>query len=273
MQITSINLGSRVRRDMGDLQGLADSIQRHGLLHPVVVKSDGTLIAGQRRIEAAKLIGWTEIPVTVIDVADLLSAERDENAERKDFTPTEAVAIGRLIEEKHREKIAGSLSEKNRHAAVLREAGRRGEDTSVLKQELGALVKNGKTDKVAADAVGMGTAKYSQARAVVDAAETDPSRFGDLPVVMDETGNVAGTHRELIRRKTGNGRGNPALTGMRHLQPNREVDRATVALEGICEVLKTLKVSELDADKRAAWAKSLSKSASTIKATARRIHG
>lgn len=101
MKIDNIIVGDRVRKDMGDLATLAASIKQHGLLHPVVVKRDRTLVAGHRRIEAVRHLGWREIPVTVIDVEDLLSAERDENTERKDFTPTEAVAIGKLIEEQH----------------------------------------------------------------------------------------------------------------------------------------------------------------------------
>ncbi len=42
----------------------------------------------------------------VVDGADMLAAERDESAGRKDFTPSEAVAIGRLIEDQHRARIA-----------------------------------------------------------------------------------------------------------------------------------------------------------------------
>ena len=49
----------------------------------------------------------------------------------------------------------------------------------------------------------MGAPKYTQAKAVVAAAESNPEKFGDLPAKMDDTGNVYGTHRELERRKAG----------------------------------------------------------------------
>jgi ParB family transcriptional regulator, chromosome partitioning protein len=81
MPIGTIRVGERVRKDMGDLASLAASMGQHGLLHPVVIKSDRTLVAGHRRLEAARLLEWQDIPVTVIDVDDLLSAERDENAD------------------------------------------------------------------------------------------------------------------------------------------------------------------------------------------------
>lgn len=184
MKLDAIVVGDRVRKDMGDIQALATSIKRHGLLHPVVVKKDRTLVAGHRRLEAARRLGWKEIPVTVIDVEDLLSAERDENTERKDFTPTEAVAIGRLIEEIERPKALERLK-----------ARQFGGDADSATPKLGGV------REIVARAVGMGHAKYDQAKAVVAAAEENPAAFGDLPAQMDETRNVNGTHRELQRRR------------------------------------------------------------------------
>lgn len=192
MRLDAIVIGDRVRKEMGDIHSLAASIKRHGLLHPVVVKTDRTLVAGHRRVEAARRLGWEEIAVTVVDVEDLLSAERDENQERKDFTPTEAVAIGRLIEEQERPK-ALARSELGRMKGAAAKAGKH------LAAE--SATSRGDVRQIASKAVGMGHEKYSQAKAVVDAAEADPERFGDLPTQMDETRNVSGTHREMERRK------------------------------------------------------------------------
>jgi ParB family chromosome partitioning protein len=55
---------------MGDLAGLRHSIRDIGLLHPIVVSQDGLLLAGRRRLEACKMLGWQEIPVTIIEVND-----------------------------------------------------------------------------------------------------------------------------------------------------------------------------------------------------------
>ena len=68
MNIDQIQIGFRYRKDLGDLRALADSIAEVGLLHPVVVTPEGRLIAGQRRLEACRLLGWTEVPVTVVDL-------------------------------------------------------------------------------------------------------------------------------------------------------------------------------------------------------------
>ena len=65
--ISQIRVGNeRHRKELGDIDGLAASIADVGLLHPIVVKSDGTLIAGERRLAAIKQLGWTEVPVTIV---------------------------------------------------------------------------------------------------------------------------------------------------------------------------------------------------------------
>jgi ParB family chromosome partitioning protein len=66
MRIADIKVGKRHRKDLGDIEGLAASMEVHGLLHPIVVKPDGQLMCGERRLCAAKLLGWKKIPVTVI---------------------------------------------------------------------------------------------------------------------------------------------------------------------------------------------------------------
>ena len=91
--ISEIKIGNRIRKEVGDVDALADSIMEVGMLHPIVVSEKNELIAGWRRIEAYKKIGFERIPVTVVGMGDLTRAEIHENIERKDFTPTEMVAV------------------------------------------------------------------------------------------------------------------------------------------------------------------------------------
>lgn len=74
-----------------DVQDLAKSISQVGLLNPITVTPDHILIAGNHRMEAAKLLGWTEIECTVCDVSGLLAelAEIDENFVRVNLSPIE----------------------------------------------------------------------------------------------------------------------------------------------------------------------------------------
>jgi ParB family chromosome partitioning protein len=96
----------RTRMDEHALQELADSILKHGIVQPVVVRRlpDGNfeIIAGERRCRAAKLAGQSDVPVIVREVSDqnALAIALIENIQREDLNPLEeAQAIRRLIDE------------------------------------------------------------------------------------------------------------------------------------------------------------------------------
>jgi hypothetical protein len=94
-----IRIGLRHRKDMGDLEALAVSISTVGLLHPPVVTKEGVLVCGERRFRAMRdILGWKMIPVIVLEVSSIVEGEYAENEIRKNFTPSERVAIGRAIE-------------------------------------------------------------------------------------------------------------------------------------------------------------------------------
>lgn len=93
LPLDSIREGDRVRTDLGNIKELADSIAAVGLLHPVVITGKRQLVAGGRRLAAARSLGWAEVPVRVVDLATAaaaLRAESDENTCRKPLTGYEA---------------------------------------------------------------------------------------------------------------------------------------------------------------------------------------
>lgn len=97
--IASIQIGDRVRKEMGDLQALAASIKAQGLLQPIGINPEGVLVFGERRLRACRdVLGWSDIEARTVDVTSLIEGERDENEVRKDFTVSERVAIARAIE-------------------------------------------------------------------------------------------------------------------------------------------------------------------------------
>lgn len=92
VNISEIKIKRRVRKDLGDLEPLKDSLRRYGLLNPVTIDSQYNLIAGERRLAAAKAIGWTSINAVIINnVSPLtkLELEIEENNQRKEFTDAE----------------------------------------------------------------------------------------------------------------------------------------------------------------------------------------
>ena len=87
------------------LNELADSLRVHGLLQPVLVRPVGehySIIAGERRLRAAQIAGFTKISVIVQVCTDQENAERAliENIQRADLNPVEeGFAYARLIDE------------------------------------------------------------------------------------------------------------------------------------------------------------------------------
>ena len=73
--IEQISIGNRFRKDLGDIPGLAKSIEELGLLQPVVLSENYQLIAGERHLQASKSLGWTEIPVTIVNLQDIVKGD------------------------------------------------------------------------------------------------------------------------------------------------------------------------------------------------------
>ena len=56
-----------------DVQKLSESIAEVGMMNPVTVTADHTLVAGLHRLEAARVLGWAEIECRVIDMRQELA--------------------------------------------------------------------------------------------------------------------------------------------------------------------------------------------------------
>jgi len=90
--IDGIDTGGSFRRDLGDIDALAESMTRLGLLTPLVVTDGGQLVCGRRRLAAARQLGWTSIPAWVPDKVSenlRLAAMVDDHSLAKTLTPTE----------------------------------------------------------------------------------------------------------------------------------------------------------------------------------------
>jgi len=80
------------------LRELADSVRAHGILQPIIVRSCGParyeLVAGERRLRAARLAGLETVPALVRELTDQESFETAliENLQRQDLAPLERAA-------------------------------------------------------------------------------------------------------------------------------------------------------------------------------------
>jgi N6-adenosine-specific RNA methylase IME4 len=176
--ISSISIGDRHRRHMGDLQGLANSIAEVGVLQPIGVSASGQLVFGERRLRACRdILGWTEIPVRTVEIRSIVQGEIHENEVRANYTPSERVEIERAV--------AAEIAKRQGQRSDLQQNFVEGDPNRVANES--------------ARLAGFGNRETArQARAVVEAAEQEPEKFGRLLEKMDGTGHVNGVYRLLV---------------------------------------------------------------------------
>ena len=92
----------RIRKDLGDLEPLKDSLRIYGLMNPITLNSKHELVAGERRLQAAKELGWERINAIVLDSSvdkiHQLEMELEENNQRKEFTDEELLVGYKRLE-------------------------------------------------------------------------------------------------------------------------------------------------------------------------------
>lgn len=115
MPVADILIGNRMRQvNMTKALELAESITTIGLLEPLVVQQNRTLVAGRHRLEALRLLGWPLAPVRVVLLSDLDAelAEIDENLIRNELT-----VLDRGVHLARRKEIYEALHPETRHGA------------------------------------------------------------------------------------------------------------------------------------------------------------
>lgn len=150
LRIKDITVGTRHRKDMGDLATLADSIRADGLLQPIGVTDKLELVFGERRLRATRdILKQKTILARIVNVTSILRGEHAENEIRKNFTPSERVAIAKAI--------------------VQKVGNRQGQRTDKEHREIFPDVTPGKrTREIAAEAAGFGNDRtFRQAAKVV----------------------------------------------------------------------------------------------------------
>ncbi len=105
--LESIIVEGRFREDLGDLEELVASIKEKGIIQPVTVDDRNNLLAGGRRIAAAKIVGLKQVPCLVrpyVDKLDSLEIELFENIHRANFTWSERAKITKAIDDLYKAK-------------------------------------------------------------------------------------------------------------------------------------------------------------------------
>jgi ParB family chromosome partitioning protein len=197
--VDSIVVGARHRKDAGDLDALAASIDQLGLLQPVTVTPDRVLVCGWRRLEAVKRLGWQSIKVWVrsgiSDPVTALLAERDENTQRKDYTPLEREALYREIKELLREDAARRQAETRFGGARRNENKKTGRTDAAGGVHRTSPIRPDSPMEVAQDHAGQG--KVREQAALIVTGRKSQNTLERLSMLVDLTRDT--TRPEHIR--------------------------------------------------------------------------
>lgn len=245
LYVSKIEVIDRHRSDLGDLTDLRESIDKHGLLHPVVVTDELRLVSGERRLRACEQLGWKEVPVTYVsglrDATSLLQMERDENTCRKEMTVSEKVALGLALEELERPKAKGRMAE----------GGRGGRVDLQIQPSMHTPVR---VREVVGSALGIAGSQYDKAKRVYLAAEQGDEAAKEARKKMDRTNSIVGAYDEW---NTGVPATEPRPTGRPLV---KSMERVTSTLSGISMGLRRARVedfAEVPAEDRKRWADEL----------------
>ncbi len=268
LPIEDIRVEGRFRADLGDIDALAKSIAASGLINAITVTADGRLLAGERRLEACKRLGWLNIRSNIVDRLDTAAArlriERDENTERKPMTHEELVRLGRALEELERPK-----------AAERKAAGQFGSGHVTGTVD----VPRGEVRDVVASALGMSASTYERAKTVVAAAEDPTLPAEDQAIArealadMNTTGNVAGNFEKVRKSRDIRLSAPRSRTIADAPKQRRALTGAASTLNGVTHVLRQIDAihADITSEEAAQWVDDLSEARRVIEVLIKRL--
>jgi len=205
-EVSKIKVGKRFRRDLGDIQSLATSMEKQ-IIHPIAMTPNYELLVGVRRLAAARHLEWQTIPACIIENSDellrRLEIERDENTERKALTPNEGYAMDKALEALFAPEVERAKEEgRNKGASAGGKTAGRGRP----KKASGITYPKGKRDEEKrmrakkARAVGISPAQWAKLDAIKRAIEITPAVYGDLEARLDKPRSINAAYKEFRKR-------------------------------------------------------------------------
>jgi hypothetical protein len=204
----SIRIENRYRKELGDLSSLMKSIEGVGLINRITLDQDNRLLAGGRRLEACRRLGWeiisARIVTTITDARDALVIERDENTERLPMTFSESMALRDAIlalervGARERQAEGGEHGRATRYGSEAGSAPRGAEPGDQAKRE-------GRAVRLAGEAVGFCGGSAQRAHVLHEAAKSGDERAQALVEQVDSGEKTIGgayrEYRETVKRE------------------------------------------------------------------------
>lgn len=187
----------RDRTDFSHVKEFSESLRKHGLLQPIVIRNGNVLVAGECRLRAAKLLGWEEIECVMREEVDDWTAavlELEENIKRKELTPAEECKATLKIHRLYQEKFGPAKDKVKKGNRPVEEVGHGMRDTAhVLGKSLGMVQQEIEAARVMEsnpqlERIESKTAIIRAAKAIKDQA---------VRQVMVDTGTVSEEEEEI----------------------------------------------------------------------------
>jgi ParB family transcriptional regulator, chromosome partitioning protein len=218
-KLKEIKVKNRVREDLGDIAGLADTIRTVGLLQPIVVNEEtNELVAGERRFRALETLGVEETEVRLFtgDKSEAGMAEAIENIARKPFTPTESWNAAQVLEKALRKRFAAEGKGGGKHFPK----------------------GMGERDVLLGKYVGMDASTFGKLRQIMEAHQKAPKKFQKVVDDLEQTGSIDRSFK-VVRQATQKSRPqvkeSPADLRRRQCE---ETDKALGALVRLMDEIK-----------------------------------
>ena len=201
--IASVQVSTRIRKDPGDLTELADDLRKHGLINPITVMDcqNGTyqLIAGLRRLEAAKLVQMPELRATVLSpmqAEEMLEIEISENEQRLNFTTAERLEYAEKI------KAIEQAKARERMSLHARDGYRDGENQG---KRVCAYPEKGQSRDQIANKVGFSSSRQMERAGVIANKRPDL-----LPKIDSGETTIYGAYNQTVKEDTTQGNSDAA---------------------------------------------------------------
>ena len=231
ISIETIVVAARIRKNPGDLSELAADLRKHGLINPITVmdcqNGQYQLIAGLRRLEAAKLIQMSELRATLLSpmqAEELLEIEIAENEQRLNFTTAERLEYAEKI------KAIEQAKARERMSLHARDGYRDGENQG---KRVCAYPEKGQSRDQIANKVGFSSSRQMERAGVI--ADKRPDL---LPKIDAGETTIYGAYNQTVKENTTQGNNDTAPD-----KPSVSTDQ--VARAGVIRLMKNPHFLEL----------------------------
>jgi len=190
IEISKIKIGKRFRACLENIDSLAEDIRKNGLINPITVTKDFKLLAGRRRLEAAKKLGWKTIPYTIKDKDDI---EISENEERVNYNAYERETI---YQRRLKIESVGTKEQKDQTKHLDRNEKGQLKPTSEKFSEVVVDAPDREARRRAAKTAGISFPTAEKIKEIKESGYTDL-----IERLKQNNPKVDRQHKEMIRRK------------------------------------------------------------------------